>query len=148
MRTPALVVLLGGACLGCGSNQPTTVSGSTLNYAVTDQTETEVCESPVTPQATCTVTLTARVLLGELEGREWQIRSIQSSVRDGRSGQDLHAIPATLTADEIQRAAGSSVLRARGSLAIPLQVQFLIGQAPYYSDGTHELKVTLVAVVN
>lgn len=147
MRTPLLVVLLGG-CLGCGSNQPTAARGTAVTYAVADQTETQVCESPVTPQATCTVTLTARVVLGELEGHEWRIRSIQSSVRDGRSGQDLHALPTTLTADQIQRAAGTNVLQARGSLEIPVQVQFLIGQAPYYIDGPHELKVTLFALVN
>jgi hypothetical protein len=31
---------------------------------------------------------------------------------------------------------------------IPLQVQFLVGQAPYYVDGPHELKVMLMAVVD
>jgi hypothetical protein len=39
--------------------------------------------------------------------------------------------------DRIGRCAAAS------SLTIPLRVQFLIGQAPYYADGARELQVTL-----
>ena len=149
MRDHATALIL-GCCLGCGSTQqpPTVTAGSTVSYTVADQAEQRACESPVTPRATCKVTLTARVVLGELEGRKWQLVSVQGVVRDGRSGQDLHAVPGALTSDDIRRVAGSDVLPAHGRLTIPLELQFLVGQAPFYVDGPHELHVTLVATIS
>lgn len=147
MRRLPLAALL-SSVLGCSGTQHPTAPGSTFDYTVSDQTETRVCESRVTPQASCTVTLDARAVLGELEGREWQIPSLATVVRDGRSGQDLHASPGTLTGEDIRRIAGSNVLPARGSLSIPIHVQFAVGQAPYYVDGPHVLSVTWTAVTS
>jgi hypothetical protein len=87
-------------------------------------------------------------MLGELEGREWHLQSIQGIVRDSRSGQDLQAFPAALSAEDIRQLAGSSVLPAHGQLTIPLQFQFLIGEPSYYVDGPHELQVTVFATVD
>jgi hypothetical protein len=91
--------------------------------------------------------MTARVELGELEGKAWQIASVQGTVRDGRSGQDLHAVPGMLTAEDVRRVAGSNVLVANGRLTIPLELRFVIGQAPFYVDGPHELHVVVIASV-
>jgi len=148
MRSLAVLCLL-ACCLACGGagRSFTAPAGTTVQYAVTNQVETRTCESPVTPQATCRITLSARVLLGELEGRPWRIDSVRSVVRDQTSGQDLRALPATLTAEDVRLVAGTNVLPAHGSLTIPVQVQFLVSQKPYYVDGPHELLVTLVASV-
>jgi hypothetical protein len=147
---PRAIALFVGCCLGCGSAQrsPAVGPGATVNYAVIDQAEERICQSPVTPQATCTVTLTAHVALGELEGREWQLVSIQGVVRDARSGQDLHAVPGALTSADIRLITGTSVLPAFGRLTIPLQLQFRVGQAPFYVDGPHDLHVTVLATVS
>ena len=149
MRSLAPFLLL-VCCLGCRGTGPsfTAPTGTTVRYAIADQAETRDCDSPVTPQATCRISLTARIVLGEMEGREWQIRSVRIIVRDQVSGQDLHAVPAELKADELRQVAGTSVLPAYGAFTIPLKVQFLVGQAPYYVDGPHELLVTLGAVID
>ena len=147
-----MIGLLLGCCLGvdCGTTHesPVVAPGTNVGFAVRDQAESRVCESPATPEASCTVTMTAHVDVAELEGREWQLLSIQGVVRDGRSGQDLHAIPGVLTSEDIRRIAGSSVLPAHGRLTIPLELQFTVGQAPYYVDGPHELHVTVFAAVS
>jgi hypothetical protein len=146
MRASTTACLFG--CLvwvGCGTNPSLRARGTNLAFVVEGQAESKACESPVTPEATCTVTLTARVELGELEGRDWNIASVRGAVRDGRSGQDLRAVPGVLTSHEIRRLAGSSVLAAHGRLTIPLELRFIIGQAPFYVDGPHELQVIVIA---
>jgi hypothetical protein len=40
------------------------------------------------------------------------------------------------------------VLPAHGRLTILLELQFLVGQAPFHVDSPHELHVTLVAAVS
>ena len=146
MRPSATACFLG--CLvwvGCGRSPSLRGSGTNLAFVVESHAESKACESPVTPEATCTITMTARVELGELEGRDWNISSVQAVVRDGRSGQDLRAVPGVLTSDEIRRLTGSSVLAAHGRLTIPLELRFVIGQAPFYVDGPHELQVIVIA---
>ncbi len=148
MRSVAIALLFGcwlGAGCGSGQHAPAVPAGTTLAFSVESQSESSVCQSPVTRESTCTVTMTARVELGELEDREWHLGSLQSVVRDSRSGQDLGAAPAALTSDDIRRLAGSSMLTAHGRLTIPLTLQFVVGQPPFYIDGPHELHVTIVA---
>ncbi len=148
MRSHTAPLLLGcwlAAACGAGQHGPVVPAGSSFAFSVDGQAESSVCQSPATPDSTCTVTMTARVELGELEGREWQLASLLSVVRDGRSGQDLHASPSNLTSDDIRRLAGTNLLSPNGHLSIPLTLQFVVGQAPFYIDGPHELHVTIVA---
>jgi len=146
MRPCVTALLLGcSLVIGCGRSSDSRASGTNLAFSVEGQAESKACESPVTPESTCTVTMTARVELGELEGRDWNLASVQGVVRDGRSGQDLRAVPGVLTSDDIRRLAGSSVLAAHGRLTIPLELRFVIGQAPFYVDGPHELHVVVIA---
>jgi hypothetical protein len=146
-RLQAMVLLSAGLLgTGCGSGAGRFVAppGTTLGYSVQGQSESTVCPSPVTRESNCTVTLTARVELGELEGRELRLRSLRTVVRDARTGQDLGATPGELTAEDIRRVAGSNVVAAHGHLTIPLTLQFQVGAAPFYVDGPHELQVALV----
>jgi hypothetical protein len=149
MRHGVTLLLLGLlASVGCGGNAPSRPSGTNLDFVVGDQAESKTCDSPVTREATCTVTMTARVELGEVEGRAWNIASVEGVVRDGRSGQDLGAVPGVLTSDEIRRIAGSNVLAAHGRLTIPIELRFVIGQPPFYVDGPHELHVIVIATAS
>jgi hypothetical protein len=149
MRFRAAVVVVGcSLATGCGQQSQAVPAGTSVGYSVVGQAESRACQSPVTRESTCTVTMTAQVELGELEGREWHIRSLESIVRDGRAGQDLAATPRVLTSEAIERLAGSSAVPAHGHLSIPLVLQFKIGQAPFYIDGPHELQVQLFAVVS
>ena len=148
MRPTTAVLLLGIAlAVGCDEANPLRPRGTSLSFAVEGQAESKVCDSPATPQATCTVTITARVELGELEGKAWQIASVKGTVRDGRSGQDLQAVPGTLTSEDVRRVAGNNVLPANGRLTIPLELRFVVGQEPFYVDGPHELLVMVIASV-
>jgi hypothetical protein len=148
MRSHAIALLLGWSCFACGSGSPLVAPGSNLNVTVTDQAEKRVCQSPVTPEATCTVTMTARITLGELDGRELVLFSVRGVVRDNSTGHDLHAVPSELTSADIQRVAGTNVLPPNGQLVIPLELQFQVRQAPFYVDGPHELVVTVVATAS
>jgi hypothetical protein len=148
MRFYAVPLLSGcslAAACGAGQHGPVVPAGTNLGFSVEGQTESSVCQSPATPESTCTVTMTARVELAELEGREWHLASLLSVVRDGRGDQDLRASPGKLTAEDIRRLAGTNILTAHGHLSIPLTLQFVVGQAPFYIDGPHELHVTIVA---
>jgi hypothetical protein len=148
MRFHAIALLLGcwlGAGCGAGQHAPAVPTGTALAFAVDGQAESSVCQSPVTRESTCTVTMTARVELGEIDGRAWNLASVQGVVRDSRSGQDLGAVPGVLTSGDIRRLAGSSVLAAHGRLTIPLELRFVIGQAPFYVDGPHELQIVVMA---
>jgi len=135
-----LGVGLGPGCDGARLLQP---SSTALGFVVKWQ-ESRTCELSATPQTPCTVTLTARVELVELEGRSWQISSVQGTVRDSRSGQDLKAVPATLTADEVRQLAGSDVLAANSGLTIPLELRFVIEQPPVDLDRPYDLQVVVM----
>jgi hypothetical protein len=146
MRLRATSVLFAGSlAAGCGSDRLVPPAGTTLAYSVTGQSESSLCQSPVIRESTCTITLTARVELGDLDGRGLSLRLVQSAVRDGRTGLDLGATPRELTADDIRRLTGSSVVAAHERLTIPLTLQFTVGQAPFYVDGPHELHVSVLA---
>jgi hypothetical protein len=135
--------------LGCGSGDRSFVApDSTVYFSVVDQAESQVCQPPVTRESTCTVTITARVEVGELEGKEWHLLSLETVVMDTRGRQDLGANPRMWSADDIHRSAGSNMVAAHGHLNIPVEVRFDIGQPPFYIDGPHKLEVKLSAVVS
>ena len=141
MRPSAAVLLLSIAlAVGCEDASPAKPTGTNLGFVIRGQTEFMVCGAS-TSQATCLVTLTARVELVELEGKTWQVVSVKGTVRDSRSGQDLNAVPGTLSSEDVEVLAGSNVLRPNGRLTIPLQLRFVSGSEPGVS---HELIVAVV----
>jgi hypothetical protein len=151
MRSSIAPLLLAcSAVVACGTGQrgPVASTEAGFTFSVDGQAESSVCPSPATPESTCTVTMTARIEVAEVDGREWHLASLMSVVHDGRSGQDLHASPSELTSEDIQRLAGTNVLSPHGHLSIPLTLRFVVGQAPFYIDGPHQLQVVIAAPVS
>ncbi len=78
-------------------------------------------ESP--PGTPCTLTGLVSVLLQERSGRDVQLESLSSAVRD-TEGRDMQAWPAVVSSDQVRAAAGSSMVGAHGQLSIPYPLTF------------------------
>ncbi|HKC12231.1 MAG TPA: hypothetical protein VKI41_09380, partial [Vicinamibacteria bacterium] len=100
-----------------------------------EASESFVCQTPATRESECTVTMRARVAIEEVGGRDVYLDSVAGTVWDTRGRDNLQAVPALLSSDDIMRIAGSTVIQAHGQLTIEYELHYLVGQAPFYING-------------
>src|SRR5258708_21799592 len=77
----------------------------------------------------------ARVAIEEVGGRDVYLDSVAGTVWDTRGRDNLQAVSALLSSDDIMRIAGSTVIQAHGQLTIEYQLHYLVVQAPCYITG-------------
>ncbi len=81
------------------------------------------CTSQDPPGTACTLTGLVNVLVQERSGRDVQLESLSSALRDSE-GHDMQATPAAVSPDEVRISAGSSVVGAHGQLSITYSLAF------------------------
>lgn len=119
--TVACIAAIAWLAPGCREARPGRLTAS---VTIVDSENSCAFDSP--PGTSCTITRMLSVTIQEEDGRDVHLESVSGVLWDTRGMQDMHAVPAVLSSDDIRVAVGTSVVPAHGQLSIPYKLGFTI----------------------